>query len=167
MKVVYRAVNAQDFDKILRINRESTPGVSAMSPDELDQLAGLCEFSSVVELNGEIFGYVFAMRAGLPYDGEEYQWLCDNLDRAFLYIDQIAIARNCKGRGHGRQLYRQLENHAVRNQLDLLACEVNYRPANVASLAFHRRLGFEELTRMKARGYIVSLLVKQGLHETA
>jgi hypothetical protein len=167
MKAIYRAVDAQDFASILRINRESTPGVSAMSPDELDLLAGFCEFSRVVELDGEILGYVFAMRAGLTYDGEEYRWLCDNLDRDFLYIDQIAIARTCKGRGHGGQLYRQLENHAVRNQVDMLACEVNYRPANVASLAFHRKSGFEEITRMKARGYIVSLMVKRGLHETA
>lgn len=167
MAAIYRAIRPQDFDAVLALNRNSGPGVSAISVDEIALLTRLCEFARVVELEGKIVGYIFALRGEQDYDGVEYQWFSEHLDGAFLYIDQIAIAGGCKGQGHGKALYRALENHAVRQRIDRLACEVNYEPANLASLAFHEKSGFKEVTRMTARGFIVSLFVKSGLRQRA
>ncbi|MGA8261118.1 MAG: hypothetical protein WB783_12970, partial [Arenicellales bacterium] len=64
-------------------------------------------------------------------------------------------------------LYGDLENYAVQNQRAALVCEVNCRPLNPVSMAFHKRLGFKELSQLKARGIVVSLLAKQDLHGNA
>jgi predicted GNAT superfamily acetyltransferase len=60
-------------------------------------------------------------------------------------------------------LYDDLEHYAYRNGIDTLVCEVNYGPANLASLAFHQQRGFSKLGRMNTRGVIVSLLAKRNL----
>jgi len=162
-----RGISPDDFESIFEINQQSVPYVSDLDAGEFSLLLGLCEYSRVAVIDDEIAGYLFVLGEGLKYGGEEYNWFCQNLGEEFLYIDQVAIARKWQGAGCGTELYRDLENYAVRQQKNMLACEINYDPCNEGSMAFHRKSGFEELTRMEARGIIVSLQVKRDLREHA
>lgn len=161
MNLRVRETCRTDFSSILRINRESVPNVSELDADEFSLLLDLCEYSKVVEVDGEIAGYIFALGKGMDYDGEEYNWFRSQSSEDFLYIDQIAIDREWQGRGCGKILYADLENYAVRSRRPTLVCEVNCEPLNQVSMAFHERLGFKELSRMETRGVLVSLLEKR------
>ena len=167
MDLQIRSMGRDDFESILEINQESLPHVFSLDASEFSLLLGLCEYSRVAEIGNEMAGYLFVLGKGLEYDGEEYNWFCQNLDEDFLYIDQVAIAEKWKGMGCGTKLYEDLERYAVRNRKNLLACEINYEPFNANSMGFHSKLGFEEITRLETRGTIVSLQVKRGLQENA
>ncbi len=159
-------MGTDDFEPVIEINRESVPYVFGLDAAEFSRLLEKCEYSRVVEIDGQIAGYLFVLGKGLEYDGEEYNWFCETLSEDFLYIDQVAIARRWKGMGCGTKLYMDLVNYAVRNQKDVLACEISCEPLNEDSMAFHGKLGFRELSRIKARDTMVSLQIKRELYKT-
>ena len=162
-----RELGPKDYPSILRINRESAPGVFELDDTELSSLHELCEYSKVIEIDGETAGYILALGKGLHYDGEEYGWFCENLEADFLYIDQVAIGEQWKRKGCGKELYRDLEKFARRNFKSALVCEVNREPLNRDSMIFHAKSGFEELSRMTARGMVVSLMAKRVVPRNA
>lgn len=167
MNIQIRGIDTDDFESIIEINQASVPNVFDLDTSEFSLLIELCEYLRVAEINNEIAGYMFALGKGLNYDAEEYNWFCQNLNEEFLYIDQVAITRKWQGMGCGTKLYKELENYAVRNQINVLACEINYAPFNEVSMAFHGKLGFKELSRIEVRDLIVSLQIKRDLHENA
>ena len=167
MKLQIRNIVIGDFDSIFDINRTSIPNVFELNAHEFSLLLNLCEYSKVINFNNEIAGYIFVVGRGQAYDGEEYNWFCENLNDEFLYVDQIAIGGKWQGMGCGRALYKDLENYAVNHQKTALVCEVNYKPLNQSSMAFHKRLGFNELSHLEARGIVVSLLAKRDLRENS
>lgn len=162
-----REIRTKDFQSILQINQESIPNVFELNTGEFSLLLKLCEYSKVVEIDNEIAGYLFVLGKSQKYDGDEYNWFCQNLSEEFLYIDQIAISGKWRGMGCGKTLYKDLEKYAIQNQKPALVCEVNCRPLNHASMAFHKGLGFKELHQMETREIGVSLLAKRVLTENA
>jgi len=161
-----RGMRRGDFESINEINRLASPHVFQLDASEFLLLLDLCEYCKVVQADGETVGYIFVLGKGLNYDGEEYNWFCRNLADEFLYIDQIAIASRWQGMGCGRALYSDLENYAVEKNKTALVCEVNSKPLNETSMAFHLQLGFEQIMCMQARGTEVALLAKRGLRRT-
>ena len=139
------------------------PGVSQLTPAYFETLLAACARFRLIEIAGQVVGYLCAMRRSAIYDGEEFRWFQAYLEDDFLYIDQIAVARASRNVGLGRALYGDLERYATRIGVDTLACEVNHDPINVESLEFHRRLGFDEVDKIETRGLVVSLLVKSGI----
>lgn len=158
MQAVCRDAVPEDFAAILAINRESVPGVAPLDRAYFGLLVRVCEHARVVELDGVVAGYIFAMSGDAAYSGEEFQWFRRHLSGKFLYVDQIAIRGSCRGMGLGKALYEGLKDHAGRIAVSVLACEVNHDPPNDESRAFHRRMGFREVSRMDTRGTTVSLL---------
>jgi predicted GNAT superfamily acetyltransferase len=61
-------------------------------------------------------------------------------------VDRIVVASTACGRGCARRLYLDLFEHAVRAGHDRIVCEVNTRPPNPESDAFHAALGFIEVS---------------------
>src|SRR5262249_34694999 len=110
---------------------------------------------------GEVVGYVVAMRFDTPYAAEEFLKFRTLYPR-FLYIDQVAIAAARRSRGLGSLLYDRVEAIAAQAGLPLLTCEVNTRPPNPRSIAFHERRGFREVGRLDVRdGRSVALFAKR------
>jgi predicted GNAT superfamily acetyltransferase len=60
-------------------------------------------------------------------------------------VDRIVVASSARGRGYARRLYRDLFDQASQTGHDRVVCEVNARPPNPESDAFHAALGFTEV----------------------
>lgn len=142
------------------INCQGIPGVSALGPSEVENFLLTSPCFRVVEDAGSLVGYLIAFPFDAAYDGEEFLWFKRSFDR-FVYIDQVAVAQERRGKGAASALYADLEAFARGRQIPLLACEVNLRPENKPSLAFHTRQGFLEVGRLETRqGRLVSLMLK-------
>ncbi len=136
-----------DIPGILAINRSATPGVTRLSRADVASLLSISPHFLVAGFDGEIAGYLIAMRFDTPYAGEEFLRF-QALYPRFLYIDQVAIAAGRRRQGLAALLYDHAEGIAAAARLPLLACEVNTRPPNPQSVAFHVARRFREVGRM-------------------
>ena len=159
--VTFRAARPEDHREILEINREGQPGVVALDLAELRRLDALADYLKVLEVGGEISGYLIAFMRETEYDGEEFGWFRTNYPEPFLYVDQIAVSSRSRKKGLGQALYDDAEAFAMRKLISRLTCEVNLEPPNPVSLEFHLRIGFSEIGRLNTRdGRAVALLSK-------
>lgn len=119
-----------------------------------------CYFGAAV-VDGEVAGFLMALRPGQSYQSLNYRWFSDRYE-TFVYIDRIAVSPAYKGRGIGRALYADVENLAT-TTAPILTCEVNLDPPNADSMAFHTKLGFAEVAQQVTEGGTkrVSLMVKR------
>lgn len=154
-----RAAKPSDFDAILRINRAAQPGVALLSREELAAIVLRTLPFLVWRENDEAIAYTILYRDDADYDGDEFAWLRANLGERFLYIDQIAIAPDAQGRGLGRRIYEAVTEMAREQGKTALACEVNLKPPNPGSLAFHAAVGFASVGELRVPdGRLVRLL---------
>ena len=158
MDVSIRDARPEDRPAIEAVNLEGQPGVNAFLPGEIEVCLGRATLFRVAESAGRVCGYLLAFAAGFSAIGDEYAWFSAR-HSAFLYVDQVAVARDAWRRGIGAALYADLEREARERGIPLLVCEVNLRPPNPRSLAFHVRLGFREAGRLEVSdGRFVALL---------
>jgi hypothetical protein len=161
VSISIRAAALPDRDAILAVNREGQPGVTALSAREVEGCIARATLFRVAEIEGALAGYLLAFGAGEEGIGDEYAWFSAR-HADFLYIDQIAVASHSLRRGIGSALYSDLEREAARRGVPRLVCEVNLRPPNPRSLAFHSSRGFVETGRLEVSdGRFVSLLERE------
>jgi predicted GNAT superfamily acetyltransferase len=89
---------------------------------------------------------MLALPPGLDHDSPNYRWGCANRSH-LIYVDRIVVAPDARGLGIGRALYDPVIEAARREGHGRVLCEVNERPPNPGSLAFHKALGFREIGR--------------------
>jgi len=104
------------------------------------------------EADGVLIGYAH----DVDYDHKNLQWLRARFDN-FYYIDRIIIHANAQGKGLGQALYADFEAEARRKGLPRLVCEVNTKPNNPGSHAFHENLGFQALADVDYPDYNATL----------
>src|SRR5699024_2290882 len=115
----------------------------------------------VVECDSQVAGFLLGFVAGANYDSLNYQWFCARYE-AFFYIDRIVVGAAWRGQGLGAAFYADVDAWAAARDLSLVTCEVNTRPRNAESLAFHGALGFSEVGVQDTEGgsKSVSLLAR-------
>jgi len=118
---------------------------------DADQLRVLIKGAFYARRIGEIDAVLLAFDEGMTYDSPNYRWFRARY-RRFVYVDRVVVAESARRRGHARQLYVDLFEHARRAGHDIVGCEVNHDPPNPASDAFHAALGFEEVGRGSVHG---------------
>jgi uncharacterized protein len=156
-----RPARRSDVPAILVINGSAAPGVTRLEHADLEDLFRFSSFFRVAELGGKLLAYLAAFSADVRYAGEEFLWFLSRY-ADFLYIDQVAVAPEHRRRGIASLLYREVEAFARAQGVPRLACEVNLRPPNPSSLAFHRARGYHEVGTLQVTdGRLVSLLVKE------
>jgi len=96
-------------------------------------------------------GVLIAMTSDCAYQSDNLTWLREKFDR-FVYIDRVIISEHAHGKGYGRTLYEDLEGFARATNYPRLVCEVNTKPDNPGSHAFHARMGFVPCGEMDMRG---------------
>ncbi len=155
-----RPVRTEDTEAVLRLNEEHVPLVSTMDADRMARLQEWCDRALVVEADGEVAGFVVTFGPGSPYDSENYRWFAQRYDRDCYYLDRIVIDPRFRRRGLASLVYDEAERLAA--PYGRLALEVNSRPANEPSLAFHAGRGFVPVgERTYADGTAVSMMVKE------
>ena len=92
----------------------------------------------------QVEAFLLAFDQKVRYDSPNFLWFRSRYPR-FVYVDRIVVASAARGRGYARRLYDDLFRHAVDAGHERVVCEVNARPPNPASDAFHAALGFVEV----------------------
>jgi predicted GNAT superfamily acetyltransferase len=150
MPVVLRPYEASDLPALVAINDAAYPAVPITPAAELRELIEFNALTLVVD-DGEPAGFVVALAPGLAYASENYTWFSAR-SQDFLYVDRIVLAPRLQGQGIGPLLYGAVGDAARAAGASRIYCEVNVRPANPGSLAFHARLGFAEVGRQVTKG---------------
>lgn len=150
MPVDLRPYTPADLHALVAINDGAYPAVPITPAAELTELIGMARLVLVAD-DGDPAGFIIALAPGLAYASENYTWFSAR-SSDFLYVDRIVLAPRLQGQGIGPQLYAAVEDAARADGATEVTCEVNVRPPNPGSLAFHARLGFVEVGRQQTKG---------------
>lgn len=131
------------YDALLQMNAEAVPNVNVISRELLAQLHREAVRFRVAENALGLCGFVLALPQGANYTSLNFRWFQERY-ATFVYIDRVVVHASQRGAGIGHALYADVESQA-RKRAPILACEVNLRPPNPRSMAFHERFGFREV----------------------
>jgi predicted GNAT superfamily acetyltransferase len=158
-----RDYRPDDLATIHAINQAEVPAVGDETLDAIGHIADQSVIGLVAEIDGRVGGFCLVLAPGADYASMNYRWFSDRYDD-FVYLDRVAIAPAFQRRGIGRAMYAEVERLArVRRPTAAhFTLEVNLRPRNDRSLAFHTELGFVEVGQQETDyGALVSLMRKQ------
>jgi len=158
---VIRGTNADDVEHVLRLNEEAVEVTSLMGARLYRSLAQEASLDIVAELDGNVVGFLLALRSGANYDNQNYSWFSQRFDE-FVYVDRVIVDNRFQGWGIGQELYSHLIGWSLGQELKLIAAEIDLEPPNPASLRFHEKFGFEQVsTRVLTNGKTVSMRLKE------
>ena len=154
-----RNVAAGDLEAVWRINQRCVPAVNSLSLERLQRFTREAQYFRVAEYSSQIAGFLLCLAPEADYNSPNFRWLNERYDD-FLYIDRVAIESAFQGLGIAKALYLDAAE-AVGDRFRTIACEVNLRPRNDASLKFHERLGFRSVGT-RDHGYVeVQYMVRE------
>ena len=128
-------------EAILALNNAHAKELSWLEPARLQHLVAHAFLARRV---GALDAFLLAFDQDAPYDSPNFLWFRARYPR-FVYVDRVVVAASARGRGLARTLYRDLFEQAARAGHQCVVCEVNTRPPNPESGAFHAALGFTEV----------------------
>ncbi|MET0325786.1 MAG: GNAT family N-acetyltransferase [Ilumatobacteraceae bacterium] len=150
-----RRLRTSDLDAALALNNDNVPGLSELDGPELARLASLASVGLAAELDGEFAGFCVVMPPGVDYASLNYTWFGAHAGELgyddFAYLDRIAVVPHARRHGIGRAFYARLVEELT-GSVPVLFCEVNLRPRNERSLAFHAAVGFREVGQQDTDG---------------
>lgn len=138
-----RSVSPSDLAEILEHNNHAVPAVNELAMTDLEAFVEMAHSFLVIDApDGSIAGFMIGLTGpGMPYDSMNYAWFSERYD-SFIYVDRIVVAESGRGLGVGSQLYATFADRGVADGFDVMLAEVNIRPRNEVSLAFHDARGF-------------------------
>lgn len=157
-----RAYRPDDLTVIHAINDAEVPAVGEETPEALAHIAAESVVALVAEIDDEIAGFCMVLAPGADYGSKNYEWFAERYDD-FVYLDRVAISPDHQRRGVGQALYAEVERLGLerRPSATTFTLEVNLRPRNEQSLAFHAKLGFAEVGRRETDyDTLVSMMAK-------
>lgn len=149
-QVTIRPFADHDVVPVTALNNANLPDLNELDAPEVARLAALAEAALVAEVAGEFAGFCWVIGPGQAYGSLNYTWFGQQYDR-FVYLDRIAVDPAFRRFGIGRRFYATLVEQ-FRGHWPVLTCEVNLRPRNDASLAFHHSIGFREVGQQETDG---------------
>jgi predicted GNAT superfamily acetyltransferase len=160
MALAIRDVREHDLDAVLALNNAAGRSILALDAARLRFFYENADYFRVAEIDGELAGFLIALRHGGNYFSPNYRWFSEHYPE-FVYIDRIVIANNYRRHGLGRIFYCDVTSYAE-IRVPLLACEVFLEPRDDVVVLFHGTYGFQEVgqQRMGEDGPLVSLLAK-------
>ncbi len=153
-----RPLNVSDIDVAVVLNNAEVPNVG---PTDAQHFGELLNHSGVVwgiDAGDSLAALLVAFEPGAVYESTNYCWFNDRFDD-FIYVDRVVVAFELRGQGIGRAFYERLAAHYL-GAANQMTCEVNLDPPNEASMAFHLRMGFEQIGSKLDDSKVVALLSK-------
>lgn len=135
-----RTARVGDLGAVHAINESAVPHVNSIGLERFRRFIREAAYFRVATLDAALAGYLVAFAPAAGYESLNYRWFEERY-ADFIYVDRVAVAENARRQGVAAALYRDFLRFAGR-RTRLVTCEVNTRPANAASMAFHRRFGF-------------------------
>ena len=126
---------------LLALNNAHAQELSWLEPERLQHLVAQAFRARRI---GHLDAFLLAFDQDADYDSPNFLWFRARYPR-FVYVDRIVVAESARGSGCARGLYQDLFEQAEKAGYDRVVCEVNSRPPNPASDAFHAALGFVEV----------------------
>ena len=157
-----REYRLDDLATIHAINEAAYPAVGTETIEGLGHIATQSTIALVAEVDDSIAGFCFVLAPGADYDSVNYLWFTERY-ADFVYLDRVAIAPDFQRRRLGQAMYAEVERLTAERRPTAtdFTLEVNLRPRNDPSLAFHARLGFVEVGQQETEyGARVSLMAK-------
>jgi len=143
MKYQIRNAVTDDLSTVLFLNESVVPHVNSLDmSDMLDFLAKAAYFRVASDERDLVVAFLIGLNPDTDYDSPNFRWFCQNI-KEFAYIDRIAVASSARRQGVAEALYDDFASSS-QTWAQRLACEVNLRPENPGSLAFHTRVGFTQ-----------------------
>lgn len=155
-----RPIEPRDHDTVLALNAAFVDKLSPLDAAGLAALLAMAHRADVVDVAGTVAAFAVAVGPGTDYASDNYAWFGERYER-FLYLDRIVVDEAFRRRGIAGRLYDALEQAAA--PFGRMVCEVNERPANHASLAFHERRGYVPLGRRHCGGGKVVVMLGKEL----
>lgn len=161
--VIIREATLDDLDDISLLNRGAVPAVGDVDDRTLWRLVEMSTETLVAEdPGGGVVAFLVAFGPGAAYASPNYRFFADRYP-SFRYVDRVVVDPGHARRGIAARLYELLEKAAVDEEVEVLTAEVNVRPPNQASLAFHASRGFVGVGEQDTEGGAkrVRLLVRE------
>jgi uncharacterized protein len=151
--VQIREVDPDDLDSIMMLNREAVPAVGDIDERAMWRLVEQSSPTLVAEdtAGGGVVAFVIALGPGVEYDSPNYRFFADRYP-SFRYVDRVVVDPAYARRGIGARLYEAVAEAATADGAEVLTAEVNVRPPNQASLAFHAAHGFAGVGEQDTEG---------------
>lgn len=145
-----RDARENDLAEVHAINESEVPHVNSISVDRFRRFLDEAAYFKIAESADGLAGYLVAFDPPAIYESLNFRWFQKHY-ADFIYVDRIAVDTRARRRGVASALYRDLFRFA-RARTRLLTCEVNTRPMNADSIAFHESFGFREVGTQETDG---------------
>ena len=153
-----RPLQPSDRAHLVALNDAEVPRVGRLGGSGLEDLLAHCDLALVAERDGEVAGFVLAIAPGAGYGSPNYRFF-ERRGTDHLYVDRLLTAPRHRRAGIASALSDAVEDRARATGRAEVTCEVNLRPANPASLAFHTARGFVEVGRQDTGGGAVTVVL--------
>lgn len=145
------AAGAADYPALLTLNDAAVPHVNSIPLAKLEHLHGQSSYLGVArDASGTVAGFLLALAENAEYDSLNFGYFQRTYPR-FVYVDRIVVSAEHRRLGVGAALYADLARRLAAD-CPVLTCEVNIRPPNPGSMAFHRQMGFEPVGEQNTEG---------------
>jgi predicted GNAT superfamily acetyltransferase len=155
---VLRAIEPDDHAAVLELNHHNVAALAPMDQARLDELLGIVDRGQIVDVGGQVAGFVLTFPSGTAYDSPYYLAFTAMFGDDFYYLDRIVIGDRFRRRGLGSFVYDAVERLAEPS--GRVALEVNTRPLNEVSMAFHLARGYREVDRVDGETKEVAMMTK-------
>jgi predicted GNAT superfamily acetyltransferase len=148
-----RAYEARDQARVLALNNAAVPATNELTTAMLQEILDECHHTLVVEAvdGARVVGVLIAVLPGKKYDSANYVWFSAKFE-LFGYVDRIVVDPAVHGKGIGQGLYNRYKALCRDAGVPRVCCEVNTRPRNEQSLAFHDKFGFRPVGEQETEG---------------